>query len=424
MDSTSEIAPGIARDTAPDNIIIIGGGIAGSGLASVLAASGLAVTSLERTTSFPDRVRGEMYTPWGVKIAEEIGLLQPLLEAGATFTTDWVFYDAAFPAEVAESLAVDASAIIEGVPGILNFTHPAACQALHDHAVAAGATMVRGVVDIDLDLSGSQPVVRWTLVDGSSHERSAALVVGADGRASQVRRAAGIELHSAPIRQYMSGVLVEGERQLSTHIDSYGTGDDVNWYSFPQGPNRSRVYLAHFDVHRYAGPNGTERFLTDLAQAASPDVAGLASGRAVTPVATHASVDTWTDEPFAPGVVLIGDSAGYNDPIVGQGLSLAMADIRDVSRVIIAGGRRPEDFAAYGVARSDRFAKQRIASQTMADMMCTFGEDAANRRLRALPMLGTDETVGLLAATLFAGPEILPTGTDLLATASAMFLSA
>ena len=92
MDSTSEIAPGIARDTAPDNIIIIGGGIAGSGLASVLAASGLAVTSLERTTSFPDRVRGEMYTPWGVKIAEEIGLLQPLLEAGATFTTDWVFY--------------------------------------------------------------------------------------------------------------------------------------------------------------------------------------------------------------------------------------------------------------------------------------------------------------------------------------------
>lgn len=407
-----------------DNIIIVGGGIAGSGLASVLASAGLTVTSLERTTTFPDRVRGEMYTPWGVKIAEEIGLLRPLLDAGATFTTDWVFYDTAFPAEVAESLAVDASAIIAGVPGILNFTHPAACQALHDHAAAAGATMIRGVVDIHLDLTTPLPTVGWTLADGTSSEQSAVLVVGADGRASSVRRAAAIELHSAPIRQYMTGLLVEGDQPLSAHIDSYGTGVDVNWYSFPQGPNRSRIYLAHFDVHRYSGPNGTQRFLADLAQAASPDVAGLANGRALTPLATHPSVDTWTDEPYAPGVVLIGDSAGYNDPIIGQGLSLAMADIRDVSKVIVAGGRGVQDFAQYGVARSDRFAKQRLASQTMADMMCTFGEDAANRRLRALPMMGTDETVGLLAATLLAGPEALPAGTDLLHMASSMFLSA
>ena len=44
-----------------------------------------------------------------VNIARELGLLQPLLDAGAFFTTDWVFYDAAIPAEVAESMAVDAS---------------------------------------------------------------------------------------------------------------------------------------------------------------------------------------------------------------------------------------------------------------------------------------------------------------------------
>jgi 2-polyprenyl-6-methoxyphenol hydroxylase-like FAD-dependent oxidoreductase len=150
----------------------------------------------------------------------------------------------------------------------------------------------------------------------------------------------------------------------------------------------------------------------------------LASGRAISPLATHPSVDTWTDEPFAPGVVLVGDSAGYNDPIVGQGLSLAMADIRDVSQVLLAGGRGAADFAAYGAARADRFAKQRLASQTMADMMCSFGQEAADRRLRALPLLGADETVGLLAATLFAGPEILPPGTELLGAARELFLHA
>jgi len=411
-------------DSIGNEIIIVGGGIAGSGLASLLAAGGLAVTVLERTTVFPDRVRGEMYNPWGVKIAQDLGLLQPLLDAGASFTTNWVFYDPAFPPEVAESMAVDVSTIVEGIPGILNFTHPAACQALFDNAEAHGATMVRGVTCVEVDLAGDRPLVRWKLDDGSTHQASASLVVGADGRASGVRRAAGIELHSAPVRQYMTGILVEGDRQLSSHIDSYGTGNDVNWYSFPQGPNRSRVYFAHFDVHRYAGASGTERFLADLSQCASPDVASLANGRPITPVATHESVDTWTDEPYAPGVVLVGDSAGYNDPIVGQGLSLAMADLRDVSRVILAGGRNPSDFAAYGAARSDRFAKQRIASQTMAEMFCAFGEEASGRRLRGLPLLGADETVGLLAATLFAGPEVLPPGTELLQAARELFLAA
>jgi menaquinone-9 beta-reductase len=407
-----------------DEIVIVGGGIAGSSLAAVLAAGGVGVTVLERTTTFPDRVRGEMYNPWGVKIAEGLGLLQPLLDAGAYFTTNWVFYDDAFPPAAAEEMAVDVTGIVEGVPGILNFGHPQACQALSDRAAAMGAKIVRGVAHVQVELAGQRPVVGWTLDDGTTHSTEAALVVGADGRASGVRRAAGIELHSAPVRQYITGLLLEGDQPLSSHIDSYGTTADVNWYSFPQGANRSRVYLAHFDVHRYAGAHGTERFMADLAHVASPDVAALSKGRAVSPPATHTSVDTWTDQPYASGVVLVGDSAGYNDPIVGQGLSLSMADVRDVSRVILGGGRSPGDFAKYGVARRDRFAKQRLASQTFAKMMCDFGAEAAGRRLRALPLLGTDESVGLLAATLFAGPEVLPPGTDLLEAAAATFLAA
>jgi len=396
-------------DTATD-VVIIGGGIGGSGLAALLAKGGLSVTVLERTHNFPDRVRGEMYCPWGVAIAKEIGLLDVFLAAGATFTTRWAFYDEAFPPEVAEELAVDCSAILPGIDGIMNFTHPAACQALFDHAKAAGATMIRGVEHIDLDIAAGGSRVTWRDEDGRTGDVVAGLVVGADGRNSAVRRQCGIELHSAPVRQYMSGLLVEGPDDLSSHIDSYGTGPTVNWYSFPQGPRTSRIYLAHNDVHRYTGDDAVVRFLADLREAASPDVASLAGGRAVTPIATHTSVDTWTDEPFAPGAVLVGDAAGYNDPIIGQGLSLTMADLRDVSRIILAGGRTPADFAAYGAARNDRHAKQRIASQAMAELMCAFGEDSAGRRLRALPLMGTDETVGMLAATLFAGPEIFPPG--------------
>jgi 2-polyprenyl-6-methoxyphenol hydroxylase-like FAD-dependent oxidoreductase len=409
----------VARD-----LVIVGGGIGGSALAAQLAAAGLDVEVLERTTAFPDRVRGEMWTPWGVAVTEGLGLLDPLLAAGAMFTTRWAFYDQVIPPEVAESMAVDVSTLVPGVPGILNVTHPVACRALFDHAAAQGAAMRRGVVNTRVDLQGERPVLHWHDEDGGAGTLVADLVVGADGRASAVRRAAGIELHSAPVRQYMTGLLIEGAQPLSSHIDSYGTGRDVNWYAFPQGPASARVYLAHHDVHRYAGAGGTARFMADLAQCASPDIAGLADGRALTPIATHQSVDTWTDRPYAPGAVLIGDAGGYNDPIIGQGLSLTMCDVRDVAAAVLADGPAKADFSAYGIARFDRHAKQRSTAQTMAELLCSFGPDDAGRRLRALPLLGSDERVMALAASLLLGPEVLPPGTEALEAARAVMLAA
>jgi menaquinone-9 beta-reductase len=405
------------------DVLIIGGGIGGSGLAAVLAGGGLSVTVLERTLVFPDRVRGEMYVPWGVAIADELGLLDPLLAAGAEFSTEWVYYDQAFPPEVAEQMGVHVPDAVPGSRGILNFTHPEACQALYDQAASRGARMERGVEGIEIHLSGGRSTVTWRDAGGSTHTTTVRLLVGADGRASIVRKAAGIEFHSDPVRQYMTGGLVEGE-SLRSQIDSYGTGRDVNFYSFPQGSNRSRVYLAHFDVHRYAGPEGASRYLADLEQCASPDVARLSKGRLVTPIATHESVDTWTDAAHAPGVVLVGDAAGYNDPIVGQGLSLTMADIRDTSQVILGGGWQPEDFAGYSERRQDRHAKQRISSRASAEMLCAFGPEAEARRLRALPLLGTDQLIGLIVGVLFAGPDILAPGTDTLEAARDAFLAA
>ena len=406
------------------DVVIVGGGIAGSALAAVLARAGTSVEVLERTHVFPDRVRGEMWTPWGVSNLQSVDLLQVLLDAGAFFTTRWAYYDAAFPAAVAEELAVDASALVPGVAGILNVGHPAASQALFDEATRCGAVMRRGITDVAIDSTGDRPVVTWTADDGTSGTAFATLLVGADGRASAVRRHYGVELETAPVRQYMTGLLVDGGTPLAQHIDSYGTGRDVNWYSFPQGPSSSRVYLAHFDVHRYAGADGTARFLADLGQAASPDVAMLAGGRAVSPIATHPSVDTWTMTPFAPGMVLVGDSAGYNDPIIGQGLSLAMADVRDVSRLVLEHGAAAAAFDGYGAARFDRHAKQRLAAQTMAELMCSFSDDDAARRLRALPLLGTDATVMALAASLLVGPEILPPGIDAIEAARGVLLAA
>jgi len=52
------------------DVIIIGGGIAGSALAAVLARKGRAVLVLERSTVYRDKVRGEFFHAWGVAEAQ------------------------------------------------------------------------------------------------------------------------------------------------------------------------------------------------------------------------------------------------------------------------------------------------------------------------------------------------------------------
>jgi flavin-dependent dehydrogenase len=60
------------------DVITVGGGLAGSALATALARTGHKVLVLERETRFKDRVRGENMVPWGVALR----LVDDLLAAG------------------------------------------------------------------------------------------------------------------------------------------------------------------------------------------------------------------------------------------------------------------------------------------------------------------------------------------------------
>jgi 2-polyprenyl-6-methoxyphenol hydroxylase-like FAD-dependent oxidoreductase len=72
-------------------IVIVGGGIGGGALATVLARNGIEVVVLERETSYPDRVRGEFVAPWGVAELKRLGLLD-LLYARGRYTPSETFH--------------------------------------------------------------------------------------------------------------------------------------------------------------------------------------------------------------------------------------------------------------------------------------------------------------------------------------------
>lgn len=68
---------------AASDVVIVGGGIAGGSLAYALASAGIAVTVLEATVEYEDRVRGESMQTRGVREAQTLGVDKIMLNAGA-----------------------------------------------------------------------------------------------------------------------------------------------------------------------------------------------------------------------------------------------------------------------------------------------------------------------------------------------------
>jgi flavin-dependent dehydrogenase len=65
------------------NVITVGGGLAGSALAKVMAEAGWRVLVLEQEQQLRDRVRGEVLLPWGVSEARTLNLEALIMARGA-----------------------------------------------------------------------------------------------------------------------------------------------------------------------------------------------------------------------------------------------------------------------------------------------------------------------------------------------------
>jgi 2-polyprenyl-6-methoxyphenol hydroxylase-like FAD-dependent oxidoreductase len=386
------------------DVVVVGGGIAGASLAYALASEGIGVTVLEATVAYEDRVRGESMQAWGVQEARNLGVEQVLLDAGAHVSTVWKQYAEG----VGEAGDIPMGMMVPGVSGTLNLRHPDACQALVDAARGQGATVIRGVREVRLTPGRSVGVSFATDV---AHEMTAALVVGADGRASSVRRQTAIKLDRQEQINYITGLLVGGLDEVPEDHDVMVGEGDVFFLLFHQGGGRARVYLCSglSGQHRFSGHDAARTFLAACRLSSYPWAEVVAASGALGPCATYPGDDTWTATPYEQGVVLIGDAAGHNDPVVGQGLSIALRDARIVRDLILAGARQPSDFTPYGEERAERMARLRLVADVLAVAQA---EDADNRSARRAffgeKMATMDPEMFPLMLGAFAGPETIP----------------
>ncbi len=308
-----------------------------------------------------------------------------------------------------EAGAIDMAQFVPGVPGVLAIGHPQHCQALLDQAQAAGAKVRRGTTLLTVE-AGAAPSVRYE-AEGRQFAASARLIVGADGRASEVREALGIPLTVGAPRTLLSGMLIDGADGWDADTWSLGTEKDLCYSVFPQGAGRARIY-GWWDVgqrKRFAGPEGIAAFLAAFQLECCPRSAAIAAARPAGPLITFLNNETVTESPFIEGAILVGDAAGWTDPLAGCGLSSAYRDARVASEILLASDDwSPGALAPYAGERNERLRRLRFITDLGSTLNCVFDDAGRARRGQFLQRLPSEPALLAHVIANLAGPEAQP----------------
>lgn len=332
------------------DVVVVGGGLAGSATALHLARRGHRVVVLERG-SFPrEKVCGEGLMPHGVAEIDRLGLLAavratgPVPFAGVRYRIGGVCAEGRFP----------------GGRSGLGLRRARVDLALHQACVDAGLDVRLGVGVRDLAWDADGVTVSTTA--GPVRARA---VVGADGLASLVRRKAGLARPPGGPVRYGARLHVRLAadaprlRFVEVHVEP-----DLEVYLTPTAPDELNVaVLLGKEVARTLGGDLHGRLMDRLAKIPSlaPHLAGAAP---LTPAAMWGPLRQRTRGVSGDRVVLVGDAAGFVDALTGEGMSLGLVSARLAAETLDA-ALRADDLRASTLRAYDRARRRHTRWPTL-----------------------------------------------------------
>lgn len=354
------------------DIVVAGGGIAGSCFAGVMARAGYGVLLVEREAHYRDRVRGEATWPWGVAEARRCGLKEVYERAGAIEIVGVSRY--ADRTRVLDYRWEEDS--IDRLPE-MGFVHARMQQTAFDWAIEQGVTTLRPA-KVESVQPGARPISSIQL-EGRTLEVESRLVVGADGKHSGIRRFTGGETSTDPEQCRFGGVLLTGvDWQVNTNDFESFPGRTMVWLPISQTHTRLYLAMSREELQRNGATQSLDALLS-VASTGTPE-GRLDGARQAGPIAFFPTSDTWTSQISGESVTLIGDAAGSVDPRQGHGTSLLMRDVRELSEALIDTSDWQQAIGGYAERRQRYFDTLHAYDQWELMLFCTPG--ASGDRLR------------------------------------------
>jgi len=351
--------PGLAqpaRGQADAEAIVVGGGPAGSTMATALAEAGHRVLLLDKARFPRQKACSEYINPAGARILGEMGMLSEVMAAGAHRMEAMLVHapdGGCFTANYAKAEAGQAA---------LGLSRYRLDALLLDRARAAGVTVLEGGHVRDILQDDGRVVGVEVTVGGTREQIRSPLVVGADGHNSVVSRTLGLDVSfrwpdkTGLVAHYrgVSGLDRFGEMHV-------GHGAYAGLAPLEEGLTNVAVVAPVSAVERRTG--SVEAFFEESLRA-MPEVARKLGGavreggiRGVGSMARRAR------QTVGDGFLLIGDAASFLDPFTGEGIYEAMRAAQLAAPVASAALKAGSVTAAvldpYRIARRRAFTAKR-----------------------------------------------------------------
>ncbi|MFN4141988.1 FAD-dependent oxidoreductase [Aestuariivirga sp.] len=391
------------KDGSAYDVLVVGGGIAGSAFGRAMARAGKHVLIVEKSSQFRDRIRGEVLLPWGGVEAIELGIHDILLgSCGQHLPREYFIRDGA------ASTPREFRTTTPRGNGIVSFYHPDMQEVFLAEAGRCGCELWRGVSVSSVEI-GRVPRVRVETDDGP-REVEASLLVGADGRDSQVATLLGFRRSRDPPQLYSGGLQLEGSIPADQALYFYQDGHNGRGAILVSNrPGNYRAYVFHHVnalKRRWSGERDYNNAKEHLISVGAPRewIENLK------PHGVHATFDgahQWVSDPVCGNCVLIGDAAGSSDPVWGCGLSRTLRDARLLQAHLLSEGDWSKAVAGYAADHNDFFHRLRRAEHVNAALFFTMGESGDALRHRAFDLLTRHPELAPDTAGL--GPEAMCT---------------
>jgi 2-polyprenyl-6-methoxyphenol hydroxylase-like FAD-dependent oxidoreductase len=313
---------------AVNNVLVVGGGLAGAATAIHLAKAGVAVELVEMKPDVAALGSGITLQGNALRELKTLGVWDQVQAAGYAFDTTGIRAPDPNGTVVAE--IADAKTGGPDLPAVMGMPRPELARILIDRATEVGVKVRFGTTHNDLRQDDDG--VDVTFADGSTGRYD--LVVGADGVRSWTRRALGVNLETKSVGMGIWRAF--GPRPASiTRTDLYYGGPSYIAGYCPTGEDSLYAYIVEDAQDRSAlSPDEQLATMKQLSQAYHGPWDEIRETLTDPSRVNYTWFETHVlDVPWNRGrVVLIGDAAHTCPPTIAQGGAMALEDA-----VVLAG---------------------------------------------------------------------------------------